>query len=650
MLTFALVIAYILIASLNLSYLTKYSITDSLPFSIFFAMFWTTLFGVAGHLLLGAVLLLPVTLLIALLLSINKSDFLTSERIQEVFNLPIIFFVTIAAWTFKHTQYWKFSEWDEFTHWGLVVKAMDYFNVLGPASPTYVNSSEYPPGLATISYLIVKIGKEFDEADVLWAYQLLFVALLIPVLNKFNWRQFPTFVISFLILIFSSVIFYNTFQTIYADPMLAILFGFSLFITTSSNFIKNKFAFVYLLLLIIAMMLVKDIAIFFVFIPVVLYVLNKIYADLENQIRLKLIVFRSLIRLGFSSGIIFLTRLTWTIFVAKNSSGNVAETEFSKATSQLSFGGLSLLPNYYETKYTFLTRVLNGGPLEITHQDKIVLTGFKFNTYEWLLVITLMMIFLIYTQSNLRLKIKTGLESLVIISGAIGYLFILFLIYLIVYSGANQRSLISYDRYVSTYLSGALFYLAAKTVVEISDFSNNLNSENFYNQVSNKSKVPILAIAFTILLIFQTKSEYVATYISKPSEFSEIRRAEFQNMANKIKLAKITPSESVWIIAQHTMGFEFYLLQYEVFPANVGKIPYSIGSPAFYGDPWTDTNMTVEKWNSELKNYDYVIVYKSTDSFKAEFGSLFEDPNSLDDQGIYRVVHDENGNRLIKYI
>jgi hypothetical protein len=154
----------------------------------------------------------------------------------------------------------------------------------------------------------------------------------------------------------------------------------------------------------------------------------------------------------------------------------------------------------------------------------------------------------------------------------------------------------------------------------------------------------------TLLLLFQAKNEYIVTYITKPTEFSEIRRGEFHSMADKIRFAKFDTNTRVWIIAQHTMGFEFYLLQYEALPANVGRIPYSIGSPAFYGDPWTDPNMTVEKWNQALNNYDYVIVFKSTESFIAEYGSLFEDPNSLSEQGIDRIEHRKDKNLLVKYI
>jgi hypothetical protein len=650
MLTFAAVMFFVLTTSYNLSKLTKLTISDYIPISIFIAMIWTTLFGLFDALLIGAIALIPATIVLSIVLAAKKSNFLNRESLAELVSLPIVFFVFLAGWAYQHSQRWQFSEWDEFTHWGLVVKAMDYYDVLGPASPTSLNSSEYPPGLAVISYLVMKIGGKFDEADVLWAYQLLFISLLIPVLKSFNYRKFFTFVFSFMILIFSSVTFYNTFQTVYSDPILAMVFGYSLFLATSRETIANKYAYLNLIIVVISMMLIKDIAIYFAAIPVLIFAINKYIAEKSIEVATKTAIFKFAYRLILSFAVIFFTRFVWTFFVSQSISTNASETEFSKATSQLSLTNLSGTANYAETKSTFLERVFNGGPIEITDHDKIIITGFRFNTIDWILIFIVIFALIILVRKSRLERIQELINSSIIVAGAFGYLFVLFLIYLIVYSGANTRSLISYDRYVSTYLAGVLFYLGMVSVMQLAKFTKDLDKSREFSNAHKTSSIPAVAICLTILLFFQTKTEYVVSYLLKPTEFSEIRRGEFRAMADKIQFAKFDNSDRVWIIAQHTMGFEFYLLQYEAFPANVGRIPYSIGTPAFYGDPWTDPNMTLEKWDQALNNYDYVIVFKSTESFLAEYGDLFEDKNSLVEQGIYRIDHSPNGNKLIKHI
>ena len=49
-----------------------------------------------------------------------------------------------------------------------------------------------------------------------------------------------------------------------------------------------------------------------------------------------------------------------------------------------------------------------------------------------------------------------------------------------------------------------------------------------------------------------------------------------------------------------------------------------IGSPNGESDLWTDPIMDAEKWSKTLRNYDFVVLYITTESFKKEFSSLFE--------------------------
>jgi hypothetical protein len=121
-------------------------------------------------------------------------------------------------------------------------------------------------------------------------------------------------------------------------------------------------------------------------------------------------------------------------------------------------------------------------------------------------------------------------------------------------------------------------------------------------------------------------------------------------LAEKIEYLNLGVEDKVWIICQDTMGFEFYLFQYEVLPASVGSIPFSIGTPSSEQDIWTDPKMTIDKWDSALSEYDYVIVFKSTETFIKEYGDLFEDPSTLNEQGIYRIEKNGAGNKLIKHI
>jgi hypothetical protein len=109
-------------------------------------------------------------------------------------------------------------------------------------------------------------------------------------------------------------------------------------------------------------------------------------------------------------------------------------------------------------------------------------------------------------------------------------------------------------------------------------------------------------------------------------------------MVAAIKAANIPEGAKVYIITQHKAGYEYYVLRYEMIGAQFGQVPFSIGSP--YDDKddhWTEPSMDAAKWSETLRDFDFVVLYITTESFNREFSSLFKggvvEPNT-----VYRVV------------
>ena len=183
-----------------------------------------------------------------------------------------------------------------------------------------------------------------------------------------------------------------------------------------------------------------------------------------------------------------------------------------------------------------------------------------------------------------------------------------------------------------------------------------LNDFNFKKLRLNRNlsgaiivSVPILSIFLSALLARYNNQERIEAYTDKPADYSTRVRIPFNDLAQRFKHAQFKPDDRVWIITQHKHGFEYYLLQYELLPASVPANPFSIGTPYNSEDIWTDISMTKAKWDAALNDFDFVVVFNSTQTFIDEFGSLFEDPESLNAQGIYRVVHGTSGNLLVAY-
>jgi hypothetical protein len=110
----------------------------------------------------------------------------------------------------------------------------------------------------------------------------------------------------------------------------------------------------------------------------------------------------------------------------------------------------------------------------------------------------------------------------------------------------------------------------------------------------------------------------------------------------------LTKDDKVWVIAQHTEGFEFHFLKYNLLPASTNLSSWSIGSSFDSTDVWTDDSINSTNWKKSLINYDYLYIFKVSDSFTNEFGSLFEMSTSKIDVGFYKVIHNLDDIVLIK--
>jgi hypothetical protein len=124
-------------------------------------------------------------------------------------------------------------------------------------------------------------------------------------------------------------------------------------------------------------------------------------------------------------------------------------------------------------------------------------------------------------------------------------------------------------------------------------------------------------------------------------------RAPFIPVKDAISAANIPDQSKVWIIAQHSVGFEYYVLRYEMLDQQFGEVSWSIGSPNGEGDIWTDSQITAQSWSQELREFDYVVLYSASEQFYNEFGSFFE-LGIIDTNSVYRVVKTESEVSLSK--
>jgi hypothetical protein len=228
-------------------------------------------------------------------------------------------------------------------------------------------------------------------------------------------------------------------------------------------------------------------------------------------------------------------------------------------------------------------------------------------------------------NSNLRFEV-----SLVI--AIVPYILALAAAYMFLAPDREALDTSAFWRYLSTYL------VAICCLVIFSMFSD------LYNDNRLSSRYLEYASRY---LVFTFSLMFLYTNISLTSSFSFNRdylykRSDVENyVANFLKFNK--SKSDVYFISQNTSGFESYLFHYLNLPSNSNYWCWSFGDIYNPNDLWTcKTNL-----ESELVNYDYLVVHYGDPNLHNFYPKLFEmeNPNF---NAIFKINNTENGIKLTK--
>jgi hypothetical protein len=247
--------------------------------------------------------------------------------------------------------------------------------------------------------------------------------------------------------------------------------------------VNNKWALINFLITLSALVLIKDFAIVLALISSVILVVNFLFES-KTKTTSKRKSFTSALGLFVAAfSVIFFTRFIWVNFVgggdfAKNSNAALAGTPErvgSLVNSDREY--INLMWDTYKSRFMDGT-VTSWG-------------GFQISTFSWIMIIGILALL-----STLNFESKDRRKEIAIATsvffGSFAYLAALFLAYLTVYSGNNALGLTSYERYISTYLSGSIFFISTRAVNELLKFSIIIEKIKFEKVSSQILKLPKL--------------------------------------------------------------------------------------------------------------------------------------------------------------
>lgn len=592
------------------------------------------------------------------------------------------------------------AHWDEFSHWGLAVKDMFYFDSFGNHAVSTVMLPNYPPFITLFQYYLQYFNGMFAENLLYIAYQIAILCLLLTSLREVSWKKIILLPCGLVIILFVPLLFFpEVYNSIYADPLLAYILCYLLLCYYTDSEMTG-FKFLRLSLGLFALTLTKETGFVIAGMLTIHFLCDFIYRHrkLFTKKILPLCAFPILTVFYF---------ISWRLFHS-----NFIVFKHPLLTAIISLGvfivilliyrNLNIIKNFITTKYfpliaaaislpfillafthiksgnavafapatasgitlqNMLDLITGNAPMYRYHTIKTFVT-YMFSTNVYSLGILSISIFdvcfilllltLILTQKSTLYKNDTTLFSLTTIGifCFLPYLAFLLICYLFVFPEREAIILHSCQRYAASYIGGLtltyilyLFIAACKAYKRIHET----------NQCLSSSAAVCLGLTLSLFII--TPVEHIYTQELETKEEYLYGTDECQQVLRSFA----DKSEKVYIVCNNTSGFSYYVFRNAAVPLRTQEYSWNIftdkNTYLNFSEKYQETydsNITylsLKEWASVLQaDYDYVFLLHPCETFSDMYGSLFEAPETISDGSFYKIVKEENEQISLQHV
>ena len=576
------------------------------------------LFGIAGHLRLGAYAVLAALACVAggaTIYCLKHRTFLETLR-RFVTGAGLFFAAAYCVLTLLNFS-WRAHSWDEFSHWADVVKAMSMENVLSTDPTAKSIFQSYPPAMALFQYffqVLVQLngGAElFSEWRLIFAYQVFVLALLMPFLKGVRLKAplsglFRIMLVSLSLTIFASSIFYE----IYIDCFVGILAG-SAFAHILKSERLTRFDGALILMTCSIMVLSKDVGMYFAVFVALAYGMKRTgdcgIRSAENRNRA---LEKAAIAWMAAFVAVFLPKMLWNLSITANNAarlfhqpydpGMLADILLGRDTTYRS----EIIPRYL---YEFLTAKVYFNDVGIVMTDMLASA------------LLLLGVWGIAALAFPR-KREAGRYFRVVLAMAVIYILSLPLVYIFQFSEYEAMRLASMGRYL-----GILWVCLSEVIV--------LTGIRHMDRMKTGQVMAFAACILSLTSWSTVKSFVSGEYIEAAKE----ARMDCDLACGQIRQKIGKREANIALIVQESGGYERYMFRYCLRPYNVdNEFAWSIGeAPLYNGDIWT-TIISPEDWeNRVLDAYDYVYLYHTDEYFISSYSEFFSD--DIRDKTLYIV-------------
>lgn len=621
-------IVVIILLSICISFVSKKKFEYILPLTaagISLVLYVFSYFGIRP---IGTVMIL-LALVVLTGYSIYKK-IKSHDSLKSVLVSPgILYMVIMVVLTCIIIHGFAFDIWDEFSHWGLILKNLFASNGFGNLADSTTYFQSYPQGVSLFVSFFNSFSNSFSEPNALCGMLILSysqMAILFARVRQNDWKKL--LLITGILLILPLVFFNDFYGTVYVDAVMGLIFGNILFFNHIYRK-KDLFYAIYMSLQFYLLANTKQIGIGLVAIATLVILIDFIYSKKIRQ--LKAFIFENwqkLLIITIPFVLSFLAYFSWRQYVKIHNISDFFQVVGFKISDLLKlFGGG--MPEY--RKVTIVNFVSN------FFANKQYGT-LSFSYFLFTLVFLIGM-YWVYKKNKGRDK-SSFLPQLSVVIGMFIYSGVVLFMYLFAFSEYEARNLASFDRYMSTYFLGLIML----SVFIIVDYVIGLEKRVKMSNV-------MIAVLLLVLLCIAPLGNLIKDTVLSPVTNS-IRRQmrEPYDIVKKYSDLLNPKTDRIYIVSQGSAGADYWILRYDFTPVQVSpNYSWSLGAPYSSGDIWTK-NKTVKQWSQELQSYTYVYINKVDERFINDYGELFENRGDIASTSMFRVEKMSGEKVILKII
>lgn len=609
-------------------------IEETLSMWIFVIILILYLFAMVGLLEIGVYTVTTIGLISTIFcfynIYRNRKIFIENVLTPGFVIFTILF---IIAWWAQRGR--MLTSWDEFSHWGTVVKNMYIFDTLGNHPEATTTFRGYPPATALFEYFWVKLSGYFSEGNLYRAMNILYFSLMMPIFINVKHKNFSKIVIRVVFILILPLAFFQDFYTnIMVDAILGVMFA-NVLITYYANKLCT-FKIINISLTLFVLTLTKSPGFGLAIIAILVIAIDLLFAKREE---LKLYI-NSGTKINTLKRIVLILCPIFAAIISKKSWAlylKITKTNVAWNTSEVGLQNFKALFTGNALHYQFVT--INNFFNAIT---ELFLTNYilKLSLMGWIVVLIAISTILITFVCNEEEKGRYKLGVIIVFVGGVIYTFSLLILYVFTYSQYEATNLASYSRYTSTYLLGVLIFLVVTICLKEKDYDTKF-----------KQSCTIFILLFFLLIINVTP--VISNTILAPYNIKKtIEKRRPYAPITKINGLLNPKTDKVYIISAATNGYDYWLSRYNITPikTNLKLESWSLGKPYYKGDIWTK-DISAKEWAEKLKNeYTYVYIFKTNDGFNKTYGEIFEGGNKAIKKDTLYYVKKNNGSVVLEKV